>query len=452
MATKIPKPLHHSTTDGKSNGICLGTRMVVLTSDDPNDPKEGLLVLYDSPSRRTVTGNNKDELLVQVGTAGTVFQTAIDISKQVKVPPKERTIETVSNFLLQDNEDRRRRRQQQRHDADDQIVVSFQFVSSINERNREELKLTIQQRILPSGIMKFVFQGILLASKNDLLAFCASLGNAINEGQQTVSKLSTELKSAQKGVLNWKATAQSMDQTVWQQEKQKILEKMTSMWQENQKRCRERISELENKLKLISANNNNKNNSHTTNNGTEVANKLPSTLLHLNAPDDDDEKGLFQEEMAQRLAAGKRTAPKTLPKQLIHPSEMINKSVLEKQQRDYQQKVRQKKRKENNAERRKKNPPPPPPPTTTTLNEEQEERIQKPPAKRKPHFSSPSSSPEELKTRPSPHHGKNNVREDVSISSNSSDDDFRKAIFASVQQNRVVNDDKDDDEDTDISF
>eukprot|EP00980_Cylindrotheca_fusiformis_P021177 scaffold8136_cov127-Cylindrotheca_fusiformis.AAC.17 len=404
-----------SASASATSYTCLGTRMVVLTSEgETKNPLEGLLAVYQrQPSSSSSSSDEETErrqILIRLGTDVASYKVKIPY-RDVKLPEDQK--DQIPNFLLQDGS---------KHEH---ILVSFQFDKSSDPGAK--LKLVIQQRIQQWGTLKFIFQDE-LTKEQSLLGFCATLGEAINDGQAKIAHLTEELTSAQKGLSDWKDTAQELE-TRSREEKQKILQNTLLAWQQNQQRHKDHIADLDEQLARAKR---------------QLESRPARRQQHLlDAPDDLDaiisnEQTLEDDTTAQALAAGRRVEPPAR-KPILDPSETINKADMERDRKEYEQ---QKKRKAQpkRAPRKKTAPPP------ETASDESSPPTTPKPAKRqrkakRPELSSPSP--------PSDASGTKEAEADEN-GYNSEEERMRMAIRNMVQTSRLNNDD-DDDSDTDVS-
>lgn len=375
---------------------CLGTRMMVLTSEkgdtNSSNPREGLLTVYQRQ------GDIEDQdVLIRLGTSVASYQGKIPFC-EVKLPADQK--KNIPQFLLQDRSHH------------ENILVSLNF----DNETPANLKLVIQQRIQQWGTLKFLFQDT-LKKEGSLLRFCSKLGDTINDGQTKINRLSTELASAEHNVSIWKTTAQELE-TKSREEKQKILQSTLLAWQENQKRHKDRIEDLTEQL------------SQAQHRLQQSKSSTNSRRTLLDAPDDLDaiiKEEPMAESAIQALATGRRvnTANRA---SILDPSETLNKADLKRDRKEYS--------KEKKIQRRTKKIPP----KKETDNEDSSpSRTQPKPAKRQRKFKkSEESSSSDTSVVANEEEGQN--------SHNSEDERMRMAIRSSVQSSRL-----DDDSDTDLS-
>lgn len=308
--------------------------MVVLTGGKGDCEKEGLLVVESN-----VENKNKPEigcdsdsslfhtLQIRIGTAKTTYHGRVPLS-QVKLSDRH----LLSKFLLQDGREHPK------------ISITFQH------HNDESLKVSIQQRLQSSGLMKLIFLGFLQQEsantrQKNVLDFCQSLGEAINGAQTEISDLQRELTDTQQRLQGWKDTAEKLDRDVWQREKDELLDKFLKLFQEAKTRANEKIQTLQEELIEARAK-------------TSVSkNRVVSRALELDdAPDDLESREPFPLEQVAALAQGRKTNTGSGRQQILDASQALPGSRLKQQAKEYES--RKAKKKNMNMEKTDCSPPP----------------------------------------------------------------------------------------------
>jgi hypothetical protein len=292
----------------------MGTRNIFLASEDPKDPKEGLLIVY------ITAANLIKEVKMKVITTEQTFEGLIQQS-EIKVLSKDQRSK-MAQYLLRDESLKK-----------EHETLEIKFIHTDNK----SLNLTIKQRIVSSGILTFVHDGTLLPIKNDdRLQLCASLGKYINTILGNITELQKSLQKSQKEMLQWKETAQNLEKL--QSSKHKLVRSTLLAWKENQLVHKETISTLN--LQLDQAK-------------LQLKSKCPNHQLpkfEIEAPDDLD--ALLQETTApsqdqalsesaiQALATG-RKLPIQARAPILDPSKVITKAQIDRMKQQFRQEQRE---------------------------------------------------------------------------------------------------------------
>lgn len=390
---------------------CLGTRAVVLAG---GSPKEGLLVVEeeeeddddddDNDGHSAKNGEEDDDekkkkgpisVKIRIGTSNKIYKGTIKLS-HVKLANKE----NLASYLLQDG----------REHPD--IVISFQHDDQFAVGS---LKVLIQQRLMSSGLMKTAFSGILKPEtrasssfrredeETSVLAFCQSLGQAVNDSQSEIERLKVHLKDTKKALSNWKDTAEKLDKEVWQREKDELLDNFLKLWNEQKARSKDRITQLEREVETLKA--------EASSSGTSTKRRA----LQLDAPDDLDQmtKEPISLDQVSALAEGRKVQNTVGRKPILDASNTVSIASLNQQQEEYRKRKAQKTTKAKQKQ---------------TSNDDKDDST-RPTKRRHKSVASPGTSPEEEE-----------------MVEDSEDEAMRQAIRASIRKNN------DDDSDTDVSI
>ena len=323
----------------------------------------------------------------------------------IKLTPMEDKAK-LSDYFLQDGREH------------PNILISFQKESSFT------IKVAVKQRVMAAstGLMKFVYSGSLVEDSTiSMLKFCNSmLGKPLNEAKSQITKLQSQLEKFQKATKDWKDTATKLDQHVWQNEKDRLLDGFLKLWNEYKSNAQSEIARLKDELEKA-----------------KKATQKKSTARELfDAPDDLDEDGKepIPRDVAEALADGRPTngisggrairKPKRTP--ILGPEDQLNMSKLKEQQEAYKQR-----KAEAREETKKKK----------RQQEQQEE-------KKMAAVEDSESSSQEMTIRPAKKKArkKNSIGSpnlETSIDEYSEDEAMRKAIRANVARAKSGGDDSD---------
>jgi hypothetical protein len=300
------------TENSDEKMACLGTRMVVLTCEEPDSdrPKEGLLAVYSyqGVSEEEEESSQSSDLEIRVGTSSSTFS-GIILLDQVKLPDKAQ----LSNYFLQD----------EREHPD--ISIRFQHDDDDDSGN---LKIVIQQRLASTGLRKFAYSGVLRKSGSCILDFGQRLGQAVNQSRASIKILHQQLAQKQQAAEHWKDTAEKLDQQVWQKEKDQLLNNFLKLWNERQRRAKQELKELQDELDLTKA-------------AMTTSKKRPRRALQLLDDDAQDDLAASKEPLpldeVAALAAGHKTQP-TRKTSILNPAETLSAATLKQQAKDYKKK------------------------------------------------------------------------------------------------------------------
>ena len=200
-----------------NNPCCLGTRMVVLMSEDLNHPKEGLLAVSSTTTTMTQIMKDKNHhndidssvLRLRLATnagcyEGSISLDSIKVSTTINNKQEEKSKREIITEYLLNNNNNKNNKASSTTEQEQSVAVLFQFL------NDNDLQMTIQQRIVPSGLMKYIYRGVLTnesstttTNAKDILSFTAFLGDSINHFQTRISNLTSDLNQTNIEIEKW---------------------------------------------------------------------------------------------------------------------------------------------------------------------------------------------------------------------------------------------------------
>jgi len=312
--------------------ICLGTNLVVLTAaagQDPSKrehlPPEGLLAVFEKRSSSPPNGNQSEEwprLQIEVGTNQNVYRGEMDVS-QVRLPEDQKR--EISHYLLGDG---------QEHPT---ITVRFQHSKD------GRLELIIQQRLEKLGLQKTAYEGTLTTrapegstnTKSSILQFCHKLGTAVNDSSKQIQSLEKDLRLKEEFLNQWKETAQALDKSVWQAEKDRLVNNFLKLWNERQARAKKQLQDLQAELDMTKAalsasKTGGKRKGRSLKLDEEITNALDQADLA--SPDEP-----VPMDQVEALAAGHRIPSSTATSRpILKSDETVSANTLKQQAEDYE--------------------------------------------------------------------------------------------------------------------
>jgi hypothetical protein len=235
-------------------------------------------------------------LLVLVTDGSSTFQGRIEPEKATKIRPEHLNqnetnqeltdaskIKIISSFILKDLSER--------------ITVSY--IHELDEEGNKGINLVIKE-MLSIGVVKILWSDILeqIDAGRGSLSFCSILGNCLNEADDEIDALKTKIDSLQTNLEGWKYTAEKLDRN-WQNDKDALTHRFFELYQKTHKELVKASQEVKSLKKQMQE--------ASTSQRPSKPKPLPVIPpVDLGQPDDVDFE-LFDPEMVESLAAGKRT-------------------------------------------------------------------------------------------------------------------------------------------------
>ena len=349
---------------------------IVTGEESANEyiPREGLLIVLERNDDKSLL-----ELILCNGQQ--TYNGSIDVS-QVKLPGLPTSDEdpkmNLTQVLLQDGS---------KHPS---ILLSFAYdrsTTNISSQDNEpssfsksaisssssssnvsfpSMEVTIKHRLAVSGLVKRVYSGRLLllqepstsitnvsstvstttgahatigSKRRPTTLSCVQLlGTFVNQAHRQLQQLQENYHTLQQSCHQWKDTALKLDETVWQQEKDQLVQQFLLVYNEAQGRAKQQLAALQEELDLY------KKVATTTTTTTTT-----KTLSKRRNRDYDHEDPLRQGmnskdedpislEVVTSLAAGERVCANQNRRQpIIQPSEMLSNAALKEQAKQYQE-------------------------------------------------------------------------------------------------------------------
>jgi hypothetical protein len=315
--------------------ICLGTRLVVLTTPKrpqgelynnnseapkPSSP-EGLLVLYQW--KRPDCDAQPQQIVMEVGTNHQVYRSDLDWSRVRWNAPNKYTI---SDVLL--------------HDGRDHPDITVRFEHSCDSGGGGGLELIMQQK-LPSGLQKYIYKATLAPvhpEKSGILGFSHTLGVTVNDLVHQMESYKKDIADREQKLKYWKETATRLSTEVWQKEKDQLVHNFVKLWNERQRREKKQFRELQEELehtkKELELRTSDKKRGRHLKLDDDIANGADDDLAGGHEPIPLDE--------VEALAAGRKLQPTKKVPIILKAEETISASALLEQEKAFERRKRAK--------------------------------------------------------------------------------------------------------------